>query len=84
MVGDAGLPTLGESPVEGVFRIRRDISQEQVDEMLVASADAFPHLRLTRHNDTLVVSASSGSQSRGEWAAWRQRYGTMVFAAAPE
>jgi hypothetical protein len=77
-------PTLARSPVDGLFRIREDIPQEQVDEMLAASVVAFPHLRLTRHKELLVVIADGDSQSRAEWAAWRQRYGTMVFAPNPE
>lgn len=82
--GAGPLSTTAPSAVEGVFRIRKDIPRDQVDEMLVASAEAFPHLRLTRSNDMLLVSANSDSQSRGEWAAWRQRYGTMVFALGSE
>ncbi len=68
------------SPVEGLFRIRDDVPSERVDEMLTASAKAFPHLKLNRHNETLVVSAAGGLQAMDEWAAWRKAYGTMVFA----
>ena len=69
------------SPVEGLFRIRQDLSPEQIDEMLTTSANAFPHLRFTRQNDVLLVSTTNDYQSQEEWATWRKRYGTMVFAA---
>jgi hypothetical protein len=75
---------LGRPPVEGLFRIRKDMPSEQVDGMLAESAVAFPHLRFSRTGEILLVIADDDSQSRGEWAAWRRRYGTMVFAPAPE
>jgi hypothetical protein len=66
--------------VEGVFRIRGDISSERIDEMLTVSATRFPHLKLNRQNEILLVSAVGGAQAMDEWAAWRKAYGTMVFA----
>jgi hypothetical protein len=79
--GVVARPTVTRSPVEGLFRIREDVSRERIDEMLTASASAFPHLRLTKQGELLLVSATNDFQSQEEWAAWRQRYGTMVFTA---
>jgi hypothetical protein len=69
------------STVETLFRIRQDLAPQQIEEMVATSALSFPHLRLTRQNDLLLVSADGDQRSREEWAAWRKRYGTMIFAA---
>jgi len=74
-------PSVAGSLVEGLFRIRGDVAPERIDEMLTVSAKAFPHLKLNRQNEILLVSATGGAQAMEEWAAWRKAYGTMVFAA---
>jgi hypothetical protein len=76
----AAAPSVTRSAVEGVFRIREDVRSEQIEEMLTTSATAFPRLRFTKQNNLLLVSATNDHQSQEEWATWRKRYGTMVFA----
>jgi hypothetical protein len=81
LAGGGGLPPHSAgSPVEGLFRIRADVPPERIDEMLTASATAFPHLKMNRHGEILQVNATNSVQSKEEWAAWRKAYGTLVFA----
>jgi TIR domain len=72
--------SVASPPVEGVFRIRQDVSPEQIAEMLSVSAKSFPHLRFERQNEILLVSATQSFQAQDQWAAWRKAYGSMVFA----
>ena len=79
-VGIVPSRTVASSPVEGVFRIRNDMSQDRIEEMLSVSAKSFPHLKFERQDGVLLVSATSDVQAQEQWAAWRKVYGSMIFA----
>ena len=79
-VGMVPSRSVASPPVEGVFRIREDVSADRITEMLNESVKSFPHLKFEKQNETLLVRATHSAQAQEQWAAWRKEYGSMVFA----
>jgi hypothetical protein len=66
----------------GLFRFREGLPEERVRELLNYSTDNFPGLRLhPQVGGGLKVYARDTTAGKEDWAAWRRKFGALIFTA---